>query len=187
MKKGALAVLMAFLFAMLGLVGGLGYHLNHIQELSFTRHENLQFADANISFSATYDPLLYPFYWMTRNGYINGTFAVIYVPTSDYPGEFGGPNWGLGPEDRYDYYTILMTTWGFLPNLLALLFVTIILEVVKARALYIAAFLGMLGFYIGMLPGMFAGLAVGSVVTWFVMFRVSKDNRLIRFWNSLWE
>jgi hypothetical protein len=187
MKKCALAVLMAFLFAILGLVGGVGYHLNHLKELSFFPNDQLEFADATISFSATYNPLLDPFYWLTRNGYVNGTFAVVYVPTSESPGEFGGPMWGLGPQDRYDYYTVLMTTWGFLPNVLTLLFVTILLEAARARALYIALFSGVLGFYEGMLPGMFAGLVVGSVLTWFVMFRLSKDNLLVRFWNSLWE
>jgi len=178
---------MAFLLALLGTVGGLGYNLNHLQELSFVRHEDLEYADATISFSATFNPLLFPFYWLTRNGYINGTFAVVYVPESSSVSEFGGARFGLGPQDRYDYYTILMTTWGFLPNLLTLLFVTILLEAAKARALYLALFSGVLGFHFGMLPAMFAGLVFGSVLTWFVMFRLSKENLLVRLWNSLWE
>jgi hypothetical protein len=178
---------MALLFAVLGLFGGLGYRVNHLQELSFIPNDQLEFANATISFSATYDPVLDPFYWLTRNGYVNGTFSVVYVPTSDYPGEFGGPVWGLKPEDRYDYYTTQMTSWGFLPNLFVLLFITILVEVGKVRALYVAVFSGVLGFYVDVAVGTLVCFTVGLVLTLFIMFKASKHNLLARFWGSLWK
>jgi hypothetical protein len=187
LRKSAVAILMAFVLALLGLIGGLGYHLNHLQELSFVRHQIAGYADATISFSATYNPLLLPFYWISRNGYVDRNFSLIYVPEGNGPGEFGGPMWGLGPKDHYDYYTIVMTTWGFWPNLLILLFATVFIEVARARALYIALLLGSLGFYVGLLFGMFAGLAVGVFFAWFTMFKLSRNNIAVKFWRSLWE
>jgi hypothetical protein len=179
LRKFAVALLVALLFAVLGVIGGLGYRLNHLQELSFEVHEDEEWANATVSFSATYNPLLYPFYWLTRNGYINGTFSFVYVPMSDYPGEFGGPVWGMKPQDRYDYYTIEMTTWGFWPNLLTLLFITVLVEVASVRALYVALFSGILGFYVVALSGMLVGLTVGLVFVLFMVFKLRRPNILV--------
>lgn len=185
--KSAVAIGMAVFLALLGLFGGLGYRVSHLQELSFHPNDQLEFANATISFAATYDPFLDPFYWFTGNGHINGTFSVIYVPTSDNPSEFGGPYWGEKPEDHYDYYTTQMSSWAFLPNLSVLLFVTILIEVAKVRALYLALFLGIMGFYVDVAVGALVGFAVGLVFICFIMFKAPKDNVLSRFWDSLWR
>jgi hypothetical protein len=178
---------MALLFALLGLSGGLGYSLHSLEQLSFVPHNRLGYADVEISFSATYDPLLYPFYWLTRNGYVNGTFSLIYVPEAVGGGEFGGPIWGLKPSDRYDTYTIQMITWGFWANLVILLFITVLIEIVRARAFYITMLSGILGFYIAELLGMLTGLVAGVALGLYIMLKLPKDNVLTRFWNSLWQ
>jgi hypothetical protein len=183
----AIAVLLAFLFAMLGIISGLGYHRNSLEQLYFQIHPTLGYADATISFSATYDPLLYPFYWIKGMGYENGTFSFQYIPNSYGPGEFSGGNYGLKPSDRFDDYTMRMILWGFWANLIALLFVTVFIEAAKARILYIAMFFGLFGFFVDVLPGMIAGLVIGVVVVWFITFKLPKDNVLSRFWYSLWE
>lgn len=185
--KIGIAVLLAFLFAVLGTISGLGYHRNSLVQLYFQIHPNLGYADATISFSATYDPLLYPFYWIKETGYVNGTYSFQYIPSSYGPGEFSGGNYGLKPSDRYDDYTIRMITWGFWANLITLLFATVLVEAAKARILYIAMFFGLLGFFVAVLPGMIVGLVIGGVVLWFITFRLPKDNVLSRFWYSLWE
>jgi hypothetical protein len=183
----AIAVLMGLLFVILGLSEGLGYSVSRLDQVSFVTHDQLGYADAVIDFSATYDPLLYPFYYIKGAGYVNGTFSLIYIPESYGPGEFGGARWGLKPSDRYETYTIQMITWGFLPNLVILLFVSVLIEVAKARALYITMFIGILGFYTASLIGMLIGLIVGVAVGLFIMFRLPKDNIVIRFWNSIWQ
>jgi hypothetical protein len=178
---------MALLFAVIGLVGGVGYHLNRLQELSFAPDQHLDYANATVSFSATFNPLVYPFYWFTRNGYVDGSFYLVYFPEAYGPGEFGGARWGLKPSDRYDYYTITMITWGFWLNLLTLLFIMILIEAEGARILYLTLFSGILGFYFAQLLGVLAGLAVGLLLVLFLVFKLPKDNVLFRFWNSLWE
>lgn len=178
---------MAFLLAVLGLVGGMGYHLFQLKQLSFIIHNDQGYADARIVFSATYDPLLYPFYWFTRNGYINGTFSLTYVPEAYSPGEFGGPIWGLKPSDRYENYTLQMITWGFWANLIILLFVTVMIEVGSARTLYLTLFSGILGFYVAELLGMIIGFAAGLILVLYIMFRLPKNNVLARFWSALWQ
>lgn len=187
LRKFAIAVVMALLFALLGLSGGLGYRLHSLEQLSFVPHDQLGYADVDISFAATYDPLLYPFYWFTRNGYINGTFSLIYVPEALGPGEHGGPVWGLKPSDRYETYTIQMITWGFWPNLIILFFITVLIETARARALYITMFSGILGFYLAELLGMLTGLVAGLILSLLIMFKLPKDNILFRFWYSIWQ
>jgi hypothetical protein len=185
MKMG-LAILMALLFAVLGLIGGLGYHVLSLQQLSFYPHDILGYADATISFSAIYNPILYPFYWIVRSGSISGNFSLMYLPEARV-GEFLSPVWGLKPSDRYDYYTIQMVTWGFWSNLICLLFITVLIEVASARALYLAMLSGILGFYVAEVFGMLTGLVAGCAVVYYLTFKLSKDNVLLRFWHSLWE
>lgn len=187
LMKLAIAVLLALLFGVLGTVSGLGYHRNLIEERDFVVHTQLGYADASISFSATYDPLLFPFYWIKGTGYIKGNYSLILLPSSLGPSEFSTGIYGLGPSDRYGDYTMQMLLWGFWANLIILLFFTVTIEAARARVLYLAFILGLLGFFVATIVGMLVGLAIGVAVILFITIRLPKDNMLSRFWYSLWE
>jgi len=36
----------------------------------------------------------------------------MYVPEGYAPGEFGGPIWGVKPEERFDFYVNYLLFWG---------------------------------------------------------------------------
>lgn len=180
-------VSMTLLFVVLGVIGGLGYRVNSIKELSFVPHAG--YADSVISFSATYNPLLYPFYWIKGMGYINGTFSLMLIPISGYSAEteFPAPVWGLKPSDRYDDYIDQMITWGFYGDLIVLFLISLLIEAAKARMLFMAMLFGILGFYVAVVPGMLVGLIVAVTILLFIRFMLPRDNLLSRFWYSLWE
>lgn len=185
-RRLVLPVLFAFMFTLLGLFSGLGYHLNYIDELSFVKHNQLGYADAVFACDIIYDPIVFPLYWVIGKGHMNGTYQMMYVPESYAPGEFGGPIWGLKKEDRYDAYVLYMLTWGTVLNLLFLLGVTITVEIVGQRSLYLVLLFGMFGFSVFQILGVFLGIVVGSLIV-LLLFKWRPDNLIVRFWRSFWE
>lgn len=184
-KRLTLPILFAFLFTLFGIFSGLGYHLNYIDELSFVPHNQLGYADAVFACNMIYNPIVYPLYWVIGEGHVNGTFQMMYLPETYAPGEFGGPIWGLRKQDRYDTYILYMVTWGTLLNLFFLLGVTIAIEIIRQRILYLVLLFGAFGFYVFQILGVFLGIIVGSIIA-LLLFKW-PDNFIVRFWRSLWE
>lgn len=174
-RKFIVALLVAFLFTALGLFSGLGYRVNSIEETSFAPTRN-GYANAVFECDMTFNPILYPFYWITRNGQVNGQFSMIYLPDSyvTYRDLQSGDTWGHAvygvPWDRYADYVMFLTTWGTLPNLLTILFFTIFIEIVGKRSIYIILLCGILGFYAMSL----IGLLVGATTACLVLLLLSK-------------
>jgi hypothetical protein len=179
-----MAILFALLFLILGLFGGLGYHVYQIAEVSFVRNSQYGYADATFRCDMICDPLLYPFYWVAGRGRLNGTFSIIYVPEAYSPG--GRAYYGVEPKERYSEYVIRMLTWATLPNLLFLFFLTVAVEIVGKRSLYAVFLSGVLGFYALEVIGLVMGLAFACLaISLFSKFW--RDNPFTRFWVSLWK
>lgn len=180
-RKLIVAVLFTFLFVLLGLSNGLGYHVNRIEETSFVYQSG--YAEAAFSCDVTFNPFLYPYYWATGSGRITGSFSMFYVP--DAYAASGRPFYAGNSLDRYPEYLLYIVTWGTLPNLLALFAVTIFIEILGKRLIYLAFFLGALGFYLFVLEGLFLGVIIGSLLA--VLLNFWRDNPLTRFWDSIWR
>lgn len=181
LRKFIVAVLMALLLMLLGIFGKVGYYVHHIEELSFTRYYGLGYADATFSCDITFNPILYPFYWMMEKGHISGNFSTIYFPEACSPGEFGHPIWPTSPSDRYPEYILQIVTWGILPNLLILFNITVAIEIVGRRTVYLLLFCGILGFFFAELLGTIIGLIAGAFLT------LKMNNKLVQLWHSLWK
>ncbi|MBS7632902.1 hypothetical protein KEJ15_04680 [Candidatus Bathyarchaeota archaeon] len=179
------AILLALGLMLLGLFDGIGYHLYFIRETSFIPHSRLGYADASFSIDLMYNPVLYPLYWLMGSGRINGTYSTIYLPEGYGSGEFGGPRWGLWGKERQDAYIIEMLSWGSLLNLLFLAIITVSIEIVGKRCLYLVLGLGIFGFAAFELVGMAVGMVVGSLAVASMLRQ--PDNVVFRFWRSLWE
>ncbi|MDH7564420.1 MAG: hypothetical protein QHH24_06050 [Candidatus Bathyarchaeota archaeon] len=179
------AILLALGLLLLGLFEGVGYHLYFIRETSFIPHNQLGYADASFSIDLMYNPVLYPLYWLMGNGHINGTYSTIYLPEGYGAGEFSGPRWGLWGKERQDAYIIQMLSWGSLLNLLFLAIITVSIEIVGKRCLYLVLGFGIFGFAAFELVGMAVGMVLGSVAVASLLRR--PDNVVFRFWRSLWE
>ncbi|MBS7632240.1 ABC transporter permease [Candidatus Bathyarchaeota archaeon] len=161
---------MALALTFFGTFDGLGYNVHRIEELSFNIHYNEGYADANFTFSATYNPILYPFYWLSGQGNIDGNFSMMYLPQSyERYSEWAPPNYGDSPKDRYSNYISYMISWGFIPNLLVLLILTATIEALGKRILYLALFLGMLGFSAGNLIGAAVATVAGLLAVVYVL------------------
>jgi hypothetical protein len=180
-RKLIVAVLFTVLFVLLGIFSGLGYHVNRIEETSFVYEA--QYADAAFSCDVTFNPFLYPYYWATGSGRINGNFSMIYVP--DGYAASGRPFYAGNSADRYPEYLLYIVTWGTLPNLLALFTVTVVIEILGKRLIYLAFFLGALGFYLFVLEGLLLGVIIGSLLA--VLLNSWRNNPLTRFWDSIWK
>lgn len=83
-RKVMLAITVAFLLALLGIFNNVGYHVNSIEELPFNLSRKFGSGDIQFSFDATYNPLLYPFYWLMRRGHVMGNFSMFFI----------APGWG---------------------------------------------------------------------------------------------
>jgi hypothetical protein len=185
-RRLTLPLVFAFMFTLFGLFDGVGFHLYYIGQVSFVPHDQLGYADATFTVNMVYNPIVYPLYWVMGKGYVNGTFRMMYVPESYAPGEFGGPMWGMTPQDRYDEYILYMVTWGTLLNLVFLLAITVIIDFAGYRSLYLVLLFGVFGFYTFQIIGMLMGIAAGSMVA-LLLFKWRPDNSIVRLWHSLWE
>jgi hypothetical protein len=160
-RRLSIAIGVAMLLFLLGIFNGVGYNINSISE-RITPSPDRTFADVYVFFDATYNPLLYPFYWLTGMGHISENF------TSSYP-LFIRPNtipYGFGwltQQERYDSYTTYMATRSIYGNLATLLLVTVVIEAAKQRLLYVVLFSGVVGFWAGGVLGTFIGLLLGSI------------------------
>jgi hypothetical protein len=186
-KKIILALGIAFLFTFLGLYGGIGYQVNSINEIYFYPHNNLGYADACFYCDIYLNPIIYPSYWLKGIGHIAGNFTIMYLPESYYPGEFGGPIWGLSERGRYEYYIMYIITGATYSDLLIIFLIGIGIEAIEKRSLYLVLFAGIIGFAAGGISGTLIGLGLGVTTALIIMFVLSKDNILSRVWYSLWE
>jgi hypothetical protein len=175
---------MSMFFLFLGFFGGLGYYVHAIKEVSFKPHSQLGYADAVFFCDITYNPIIYPFYWVIGKGKIVGNFSVMYVPEGYMPGEFGGPIWGIKPEERYDSYINMMISWGTFPNLIFLFIIFLNIEFLWGRSLYWVLLSGVFGFLIWELYGTIIGIIIGGIIVLWV-FKISPDNIIRRLWQSV--
>lgn len=184
LRKVLFALLMTTLFLFLGFFGGLGYNVHAIKEVSFKPHSQLGYADAVFFCDITYNPILYPFYWVVGRGSLVGNFSVMYVPEGYMPGEFGGPIWGVKPEERYDAYINMMISWGTFPNLIFLFIMALAVEFSLDRSVYWVLLSGVFGFLFWEIYGAVIGIAVGifAVLT---IFKLFPNNFLRRLWQSI--
>jgi hypothetical protein len=181
LRKFIVALIVALLLMLLGIFGRIGYYVRHIEELSFTRYYGLGYADATFSCDIIFNPVLYPFYWMLEKGHISGNFSTIYVPEAYSTGELGHAIWPPSPSDRYPEYILQIITWGILPNLLILFNITVAIEIVGRRTLYLLIFCGILGFFVGELLGAIIGLIAGAFLT------LQMNKFIVQLWHSLWK
>jgi len=185
-RKIVFAGLAAMLFLLLGLFSGLGYRLYSLKELGFVPHSRSGYADARFKCDILYSPILYPVYWIVGRGHTNGTFSVLYFPEGYTAGEHAAPIFGLGEKDRRDAYLINMLTWGLSLNLFVLFSLTLAIEIVGQRGLYLVVFGGVIGFMISEILGVFVGMVVGSL-TALVLLKLWPSNPILIFWRSLWN
>ena len=190
LKVLVVSVVLALFLSLIGFFGGLGYHVNRIEEKSFVRTQE-GFANATFICDLVYNPLLYPLYWLVGNGHPSGTFGMLVIPEG-YPvivDPFHPEERGLGrafygpyPRDRYPEYLIAMSSWGTLPNFLILLFIMMAVEIFRARGIYLILLAGILGFYAMALVGAVAGVLVASVIL-LLLWKFVPDfiNQLVDF------
>jgi hypothetical protein len=188
LKKIILAILIAFFLALLGLFGNLGYHVNSANE-SIKTYSNTDYMDLTISLDMTFNPLLYPFYWLMGNGHLSenksGIIAIpqsaqqalpSYHPPSHHRN--AGPTFAYltSKEDRLETFTLIVATREVMWNLVSLLTITIAIELTKERLFYLVLLFGIIGFYFGAIVGMVAGLIVGAILAILRKFRLTKFN-----------
>jgi hypothetical protein len=186
-KKVLFAMAFTFFLTILGILNGVGYHVMSIRQISFTIHSNMGYADAIFYCDIIYNPVLFPFYWFSGAGHLSGNFSMMYVPEAYMPGEYGPPVWGTKPQDRYDTYITYMVTWGITANLICLLFLSLLIEALEKRLVYVVLFLGIIGFVVGSFLGVIIGLFLGVFVIAYLSYNKSAKNFLEKLWISLWE
>lgn len=185
-RKLLVAISITLLLGLLGLFSRIGYQVRSIEELSFNPTQ-LGFAEVVFYCDIIYNPILFPYYWLVGAGHSYGNFSMIFFPEAFSPGEFGGPIWGMKPQDRYDIYIMRMVMWGAIANISVLFYITVLIEAVGKRSLYLALFCAILGFAIASLVGMIVGLVVGVFLVAYIWFKMSSENFLVKYWESLWE
>lgn len=163
------ALAMALLLALLGTLQGTGYHVHEIEELSFIPNYRYGYADAVFKLKATYDPIVYPLYWVLGKGQVSGEFSMVYLAEGYERSEWGPAIFGNTPEDHFGRYISFMVTWGTLANFGFLLLITIIMEILKRRVLYAPLLVGVCGFSVAGINGMLIGLPIGAIAAAFAL------------------
>lgn len=186
-KKILFAIVFTFFLTVLGILNGVGYQVISLQQISFTIHSNLGYADAVFYCDIIYNPVLFPFYWFSGAGHLSGNFSMMYVPEAYMPGEYGPPVWGLRPQDRYDTYITYMLTWGIAANFIFLLFISLLTEALGKRLIYVIFIFGIIGFVVANFPGAIIGLFLGAFTIAYLSFNKSAKSFIENLWISLWE
>jgi|GEM_PF-6716314 hypothetical protein len=194
-KKLIFAVAMTFLFLLLGLFGNIGYSSDWSNKTVTSNKEY-----RNVELSITYNPILYPFYWITGNGHISLTVN----PSRNAPQsssephlfdphliEKGSQNVVVTPFRSFaeicEEIVIAMLIWGIYGNLFVLLTITIAIEILRLRVLYIILFSGIIGFFIAEIIGTIISLLIGIILATIYMLKLPKNNMFVRYWSSLWK
>jgi hypothetical protein len=181
-KKLLFAAGITLLLIILGIFNGLGYHIYSIKEKSFTPYDQLGYAHVVINCDITYNPILYPYYWLMGMGHLTGDFHLVYIPEGYFPGEYGGPIWRTS-QHRMDTYIMTMLTWGTTPNIITLLLINIIIECLDKR-LYLGIFSGIIGFLTGVI-GAFLGLLTGIIFAILIRLKLPPFNFLLKMLHFL--
>ena len=79
-----------------------------------------------------------------------------------------------------------MLMWGLLLNLFVLFSLTLAIEIVGQRGLYLVLFGGVVGFMASEILGVFVGMVAGSIVA-LIFLKLWPDNPILAFWRSLWN
>jgi len=196
LRRAGFAILMAFFFAFLGLFGSLGYHVNSANE-SIKPSSNADYIDVSMSLDMTFNPLLYPFYWLLGNGHLSeNRSGIIALPQSAqaFPG-YHPPSHIRNPsvptfaylttkEERLETFILIAATREAVWNFVLLLAVTAVIETVKQRLLYLVLLSGIIGFCFGAITGMIASLIVGTILAILCRFKLAKLNTTIRIFSN---
>jgi hypothetical protein len=186
LRKLVVAVVMTLLLVFLGILGGVGYHLHWLNETSFDDQSYMYgYADVTFNCALTYDPVIYPLYWLMGQGHIDREFRIMYIPETYTPGEFGHAVY-LSRSQRENSYVMYVIMWGILPNMIMLLSIAIAIEALGKRSLYFVIFGGITGFALSFM-GVFLGLAVGGIVAFLIMRKVPPFSFLTRLWDELFK
>jgi hypothetical protein len=176
-RKPIIAALMASLFFILGLINNIGYHVAALEELSYIPHREEDYAAVVLRTDITFNPLLYPAYWIQGNGHISGDLSFIHVPALSF----------MTAQYRVDTYLMCLISAGNVSNFLGVLLLAMVIEFVGKREIYIILFSGIIGFTIAGTTGTIAGVLVGMFPALLVALKRPQGEILSRFWRSLWE
>lgn len=189
LKRIIFALAFTLLMLFLGFFADIGYHVISVKELSYPLGFKSYgtYAVGRFYCDIVYNPILYPYYWFVGAGHFTGNVSMIIFP--DYgPGEqarsiFPGPDVREG-----DLYVTTVLVWGITANMVFLLFITVFLEIINKRIVYLVLSGGTLGFAVASVIGLVVGsLISASVIVYLLVFDKSKMAALRDFWSSLWE
>jgi hypothetical protein len=188
-KRIIIAIALAFLLLFLGFFGNIGYQVISVKELPYPLGFRTYgtYAVGRFYCDIVYNPILYPYYWLVGAGHLMQNVSMVVYP--DYgPGEQAYPIFPRIDIRETDLYVTTMIIWGTAPNAIFLLFITLFLEIIGRRIIYLILMSGTLGFALGSIIGTVVASAIGaSIIIYLSVFNKPKMEMLRNFWHSLWE
>lgn len=195
------ALIMSIFLGLLGLFEGVGYRISSIREVSFIPHTRLGYADVIFHCDAVFNPILYPYYWMAGYGNVNASFYFAYatehpqwlmdtssgVPNMEADSDWYPFGWPPTPEERCETYEMYVLTLGNISNFIVLFTVTLFIEILKMRKLYLAIFGGVVGYALADEIGMIVGMVPGFFVFLLDLISPKFKRFLNNVRNYLWE
>jgi len=189
LKRVIFALAFTLLMLLLGFFANIGYHVISIKELPYPLgfRSYGTYAIGRFYCDIVYNPILYPYYWFAGTGHFTGNVSMILYPNYG-PGEQAYPIFP-GPDVREgDLYVTTMLLWGATANMVLLLFITMFLEIINKRIVYLVLIGGTLGFAVASVIGLVIGSLIStSAIVYLLVFNKSKMAVLRDFWDSLWE
>lgn len=189
LKRIIFALAFTLLMFILGFFANIGYHVISVKELSYPLgfRSYGTYAVGRFYCDIVYNPILYPYYWFVGAGHFTGNVSMIIFP--DYgPGEQIRPIFPRPDVREGDLYVTTMLVWGITPNMVFLLFITVFLEIINKRIVYLVLSGGTLGFAVASVLGLVIGSFISALaLVYLAVFDKSKMAVLRDFWHSLWE
>jgi hypothetical protein len=179
-KKLGIAVGIALFAALISLFSGLAYTGNAHIEAQYPNNV-LLYIDSLINANITYNPFLFPFYWLTGRGLSSYQFLMRSMPisASQY-----GVVWPM-KTDITDDAMLALSVDAALGNIPYNFIILLAVELLKIRRVYFCMLGGILGFPLGGPVGSLIGFFTIVFVVVLIMPRLKKRDYLTDLWNTI--
>jgi hypothetical protein len=172
LKKIAIAFILTLFLSLLALIPRVGYH----GKTSFLYFDEkyvegwIPYRIVTLRSDITLNPIVYPFSWLLKDGYISGKFQMIYHPQSYgsesdlppyYPG--GHPFWGSHEDMEQEGLMALLLPRLF-SNALFLYIIIFVILISGKHELLLCLLFGIVGFVLGGIFGALIGLVIGGAL-----------------------
>jgi hypothetical protein len=168
------------LLGLLSIFSGLAYSGNARIVASYP-NEQLLYIDSEIVSNVTYNPFLFPFYWLTGKGLSSYHFMMRSVPVAATQNGVAWPR----AKDITDDAMLIISLNALFANILYNFVILLAAELLKIRRVYFCLLGGMIGFPLAGPIGSLISFFTAVLLVVLIMPKFKKNKYFTDLWDSI--